>query len=277
MLSTEGGAAGSKPSPDLGSIDEMKRLVLSSRSVEIHHAAIQRVRAGFPTTKPCVLLIGVGEFSNQLPTKRVRPLARALQIDHLKVDYDPPEPCHRDTNRSDLVSLTFGQGEDAVRADVDLPRRCCIWIRRGELVGASELGARSAEAMKALAEALPEDSLLSAVAPCDSPPVARTGAPSDRTPALGEYVYVEELPEAREKVPPVYPEDAMRAEVSGTVMIQALVSTTGDVLETMIADSIPGLNEAAVAAVEQWHFRPARARGEPVSVWVAIPVKFSLR
>jgi TonB family protein len=99
----------------------------------------------------------------------------------------------------------------------------------------------------------------------DSPPAL---------PALDEYVYVEELPEAITKVPPVYPENAPRVE--GTVMVQALVGKDGRVKDTRIMRSIPMLDEAAVAAVRQWVFKPAMARGSPVAVWVSIPVKFTL-
>jgi protein TonB len=32
----------------------------------------------------------------------------------------------------------------------------------------------------------------------------------------------------------------------------------------------------SVRAVEKWRFKPAMSNGKPVSVWIAIPVKFSL-
>ena len=37
-----------------------------------------------------------------------------------------------------------------------------------------------------------------------------------------------------------------------------------------------GLDDYAVGAVRQWRFKPAMARGKPVAVWVALPVKFTL-
>ena len=95
-------------------------------------------------------------------------------------------------------------------------------------------------------------------------------------PKLGEYVYVEELPEAVHKVPPEFPDAARKADVSGTVMVQALIGRDGRVKDTRVVESIPALDGAAVAAVRQWEFKPAQAKGKPVSVWVAIPVKFSL-
>jgi TonB family protein len=95
-------------------------------------------------------------------------------------------------------------------------------------------------------------------------------------PAFGEYVYVEELPEAVTKVAPVYPDEARKARLSGQVVIQALVGTDGAVHDTRVVKSVPGLDDAAVACVRQWRFKPALSRGDPVAVWVAVPVKFTL-
>ena len=107
-----------------------------------------------------------------------------------------------------------------------------------------------------------------------TPPPTKAPEPgADRSPELGEYVYVEELPEAISKVPPVYPEAARPAD--GTVLIQALVGKDGRVRDTRVVKSIPGLDDAAVAAVRQWVFKPAMAKGSPVEVWVAVPVRFT--
>ena len=113
--------------------------------------------------------------------------------------------------------------------------------------------------------------------PAAAPPATRSESREPGLPAYGEYVYVEELPEAIEKVPPEYPDAAQFANVEGTVIVQALVGRDGLVKETKVIHKIPGLDEAAVSAVEQWTFKPARSGGKPVAVWVAVPVKFTLR
>ena len=100
--------------------------------------------------------------------------------------------------------------------------------------------------------------------------------PTGDLPAFGEYVYVEELPEALTKPAPEYPEEARMAGQEGLVVVQALIGTDGLVKDTRVVKSVPSLDDAAVAAVEQWTFKPALAEGKPVAVWVAVPVKFSL-
>jgi protein TonB len=98
----------------------------------------------------------------------------------------------------------------------------------------------------------------------------------DELPKFGDYVYVEELPEAVTKVSPVYPDIAREAGVDGQVMVQALVGRDGRVKDVRVVKSIPMLDASAVAAVRQWVFKPALSNNKPVAVWVAVPVKFSL-
>jgi protein TonB len=98
----------------------------------------------------------------------------------------------------------------------------------------------------------------------------------DDMPKFGDYVYVEELPEAVTRVPPVYPDMAREANVDGTVMVQALVGKDGKVRDVRVVKSIPMLDDAAKAAVRQWVFKPALSNNKPVAVWVGVPVKFSL-
>jgi protein TonB len=108
----------------------------------------------------------------------------------------------------------------------------------------------------------------------------------DDLPASGQHVvagvgrddgvYVEELPQAMDRTAPVYPEAARRAGITGTVMVEALVGKDGHVQATKIVRSIPELDAAAEAAVKKWVFEPAKSKGEPVAVWVAVPIKFSI-
>ena len=105
----------------------------------------------------------------------------------------------------------------------------------------------------------------------------REQPPGDPLARYGEYVYVEQLPQPVEKVPPVYPESAREKGISGTVVVQALVGKDGRVKDTRVITSIPELDGYAIAAVKRWRFKPAMSEGRPVAVWVAIPVKFTLR
>ena len=98
----------------------------------------------------------------------------------------------------------------------------------------------------------------------------------DELPKLGEYVYVEELPEAITKVSPEYPDIARQANVDGTVLMQVLVGKDGKVKDAKVVKSVAMLDAAALAAVRQWIFKPALSNNKPVAVWVAVPMKFTL-
>jgi protein TonB len=101
--------------------------------------------------------------------------------------------------------------------------------------------------------------------------------PESEFAAIGEYVFVEELPEMITRSAPAYPEAARRANLEGTVIVQALVGKDGVVKDVCLRQSIPGLDLAALGHAMSCQFRPARANGKPIAVWVAIPVRFSLR
>ncbi len=133
------------------------------------------------------------------------------------------------------------------------------------------------------AEAPPEQTIASQEDIAQTTPSVASGdgdmvvaPPSEDLPKFGDYVYVEELPEAITRVQPVYPDLAREAGVDGTVLVQALVGKDGKVKDTKVVKSIAMLDAAAEAAVKQWVFKPALSNNKPVAVWVAVPVKFSL-
>jgi TonB family protein len=134
-----------------------------------------------------------------------------------------------------------------------------------------------------LREALARDAVFKAgsEAPPFMPKPTPVGPPNAKylSPVQGFHgvpLFVEELPDAATRMPPQYPDQARERGIDGTVWVRALVGTNGAVQDTWVAWSQAYLNEAAVAAVRQWRFKPARLNGEPVAVWVMIPVKFSL-
>jgi TonB family protein len=65
---------------------------------------------------------------------------------------------------------------------------------------------------------------------------------------------------------PVYPEDAKRNEVTGTVRLKVWLDKRGVIQGIRVIQSLGfGLDEAAVEALKQFRFRPAiDAEGDPV-------------
>ena len=76
-----------------------------------------------------------------------------------------------------------------------------------------------------------------------------------------------------------YPEEARSRGEQGIVQVKALVGKDGKVTEASVNPTQPVsdvLAKAAVAAVKQWTFEPGKQKGEPVAVWIVVPVNFKL-
>lgn len=85
-------------------------------------------------------------------------------------------------------------------------------------------------------------------------------------------------PIAERKPPLAYPQMAMRQRVEGTVQLRALVDENGAVADAHVVSGLTreDLNQAAVAYVKKWTFRPARKNGVPVKVWLPVRIDFRL-
>jgi protein TonB len=78
------------------------------------------------------------------------------------------------------------------------------------------------------------------------------------------------------KVNPVYPPFAIKAHVTGTVVLEALIDEEGSVSTVKVLSGHVLLVDAAVQAVKQWKYSPTMLNGEPVPVIATITVVFRL-
>lgn len=80
----------------------------------------------------------------------------------------------------------------------------------------------------------------------------------------------------QEKV--AYPELAVKAGIEGKVYIKAWIDETGNVYDAEVSKGIgAGCDEAALNAVKETKFKPAKQRNKPVKTTITIPVVFRLR
>jgi protein TonB len=76
---------------------------------------------------------------------------------------------------------------------------------------------------------------------------------------------------------PDYPEAARRAHLQGTVILEAVITTAGEVREIRVLKPLhPLLDEAAERAVRRWRYRPAALDGRAVTVYLTVTVSFGL-
>jgi protein TonB len=78
-------------------------------------------------------------------------------------------------------------------------------------------------------------------------------------------------------VPPVYPQIAINARISGRVVIDAVIGIDGVVREARILSGVPLLNQAALDAVKQWRYTPTTLNSVPVPVIMTVTVQFNLQ
>jgi len=80
-----------------------------------------------------------------------------------------------------------------------------------------------------------------------------------------------------EKPEPQYTESARKNQVTGTVVLRAVFSSSGSVTNISTIRGLgDGLTERAIAAAKQIRFVPAQKDGRPVSMWMQLEYNFNL-
>lgn len=79
--------------------------------------------------------------------------------------------------------------------------------------------------------------------------------------------------------PPIYPAEAVKAGISGRVLLLVHVDSTGRPAQIAIERSSGNvhLDRAAMESVRRWSFNPAYVDGVPVAARIRIPVDFRLQ
>jgi TonB family protein len=90
---------------------------------------------------------------------------------------------------------------------------------------------------------------------------------------------VDVRPEVTRRVEPSYPEVARERGLEDIVVVRVLVSSTGRPFDARMlrrSKVDPAFDQAAMAAVKQWTFSPARKRDRTVACWLNVGVPFRM-
>jgi len=82
------------------------------------------------------------------------------------------------------------------------------------------------------------------------------------------------IPRRTKMVKPVYPLEAQARGLRGIVILDLTIDKNGKVASVDVIRSIPGLDDAAVEAVKQWEYEPAKVDGKAVAVRLSVPITF---
>jgi len=112
--------------------------------------------------------------------------------------------------------------------------------------------------------------------PPPPPPYPRERAARTESPI---FLAWEEPPEPIKRVLPEYPAQAVRDSIEGRVIMNVVINEEGDVIEATVVTAVPPeiFNQAAIAAMMQWKFKPAKQRNHPIKVRLAYPIEFRLK
>lgn len=90
-----------------------------------------------------------------------------------------------------------------------------------------------------------------------------------------EFVLVDRQPAKISGDNPAYPDTLRRAGIEGRVVVRAWIGKDGRVKDVeVLRTDHDGFNANTVRAVRTWRFEPAEKDGQPVEVWLTIPVRF---
>jgi len=105
------------------------------------------------------------------------------------------------------------------------------------------------------------------------PIASRSDTPAKRVTVSGK----EMIQRLIHRVEPVYPPEARRANIEGTVKLTAVIATDGSIQQLRVDRGHPLLVKAALDAVKLWKYDPVIVDGSAVEVLTGIDVVFQLK
>jgi TonB family protein len=108
-------------------------------------------------------------------------------------------------------------------------------------------------------------------APANASPEPNSSTPKPRSIRVGGKVAAANL---IHQVKPVYPKDAEKQHITGTVLLHVAIGYDGTVEKLEYVSGPQELKPSAMEAVKQWRYKPTLLNGEPVQVDTTIAVVY---
>jgi TonB family protein len=106
----------------------------------------------------------------------------------------------------------------------------------------------------------------------------RRDGTQEGVPVFTPLIAVTKMPVFKTRVSPLYPDEAKQLEKVGTVILNVSISKAGEVLDVILVKKAGfGFDEAAIEAIRQSHFDPARVGDQPVAVTIRMPIRFRFK
>ena len=176
------------------------------------------------------------------------------------------------TDRADQYAAESLKAAQEARAalDAELAAQDAKWLKSYDRARELAIAAKAA-GDKAAADAAAAKEKADAVAAKEIAAAAARAKAKAAAVRVGGKI---EPPIKMNDVKPVYPAIALKAGVSGAVIIEATIGADGKVIDAQVLRSIPMLDEAALDAVRQWEYRPTFLNGVAVPVVMTVTINF---
>jgi TonB family protein len=120
----------------------------------------------------------------------------------------------------------------------------------------------------------PSEPKATAVSPSPMEPAKAVRATLGNEP-IYELAELDHKPQVRSQATPQYPLAMKQAHVAGSVTVDFVVTSEGKVAEAKATRSTrPEFEEAAVAGVSKWLFKPGRKEGRNIATHMQVPIEF---
>jgi len=110
----------------------------------------------------------------------------------------------------------------------------------------------------------------------EAPPSQSAAPPQQVLPTVPLSIQSFYSPALIHKVVPIYPAEAKEKHIEGNVMFRAFISSEGSIRQLEFLSGPPELEDAAMDAVKQWHYKPLQMNGASLEIQTTIVVLFSL-
>jgi TonB family protein len=112
--------------------------------------------------------------------------------------------------------------------------------------------------------------------PLDNPPVSRDPNKIDYN-RIYSGKEVDRRARVLEKPEPIYTAAARQHNITGTIVLRAVLTAQGQVTDIKALSTLPdGLTERAIEAARRIRFEPALINGRPVSMYIQLEYNFNL-
>jgi periplasmic protein TonB len=202
------------------------------------------------------LLLGGGHAKKKTPPKVVHEIALTFMMPQIKELEEPDPVINEDEGaKSDDNSLPV-----PMQADVPQLPRPSDFVQQLDFASLT-MEQPDFSATKLLV--IPEH-------------IRRGGKIAENFGAIFNLADLDSAPEPVAQPAPVYPRSMLREEVDGTVTVEFIVDTQGRVLNAFAYESSHrGFEDAAVAGVKKWRFRPGVRLGRKVNTRMRVPIVFT--